>query len=162
MSTLTASHPRSALLLAFVAIVLAGGLTLVAAQSNDGRVNPDDFAGGTAIYCVDSFYAPAAHWSDGGIWVLDANGQELIFVSAENIEAASEDVTSETPVLIGTGESAFGPLELYLLSSGEFQLTGFEDEGKPFSFLWGGCAGAASPDVETTQMPEPTQITAPV
>ncbi|MGL4649983.1 MAG: hypothetical protein ACRC1H_11285, partial [Caldilineaceae bacterium] len=79
------SQPRSArtwLGLAGLALILVSGLVMVAAQETDGRVNPVEHVGGAAVYCVDETFTPAANWSDGGIRVLDANGQELLFAPA--------------------------------------------------------------------------------
>ncbi|MFN8378012.1 MAG: hypothetical protein U0452_05010 [Anaerolineae bacterium] len=137
-----------------LATLLFSGLMLASAQESDGRVNPVEHVGGAAVYCVDENLAPAAHWSDGGIRVLDAHGQELLFVPAADIEAAGDP--PEEPVLVGTGANAFGTLQLIVLPNSKFQLNGTDEWGKSFEFVWGGCGYTPESPV-TTEVPiEPT------
>lgn len=139
-----------------LAALLFSSLMLVAAQETDGRVNPVEHVGGAAVFCVDAEFNPAAHWTDGGIRVLDAKGQELLFAAAEVIQNAGD--TQSEPVLVGTGANAFGPLELYLLPNESFQLSGTDEWGKAFDFVWGGCGYTveAPATAVPTIVPEPT------
>lgn len=138
-----------------LALALFSGLMLVAAQESDGRVNPVEHVGGAAVYCVDELFSPAAHWNDGGIRVLDAKGQELLFAPAADIEAAGNP--PKEPVLVGSGANAFGTLELLVLPNTDFQLNGTDEHGKSFEFVWGGCGyEVARPTSEPIIMPTPT------
>jgi hypothetical protein len=131
---------RSSLLVAgalVLVVLLFGGLMLVAAQETDGRVNPADHVGGAAVYCVDASFTPAENWSDGGIRVLDAEGQELLFAPAADI-ITDGDPPTET-ILVGSGANAYGALALYYRPDSKFQLLGIDEHGKAFEFIWGGC-----------------------
>jgi hypothetical protein len=136
-----------------VALVLVSSLMLVAAQETDGRVNPVDHVGGAAIYCVDETFTPAANWNDGGIRVLDAAGQELLFAPAADIIAAGEP--PEATVAVGSGANAFGGLTLYVRPDTKFVLTGVDEHGKDFEFVWAGCGYSMPADVPEVT-PEPT------
>jgi hypothetical protein len=120
-----------------LALIVVSGLVMVAAQSGDGRVNPAEHVGGAAVYCVDSTFTPADHWSDGGIRVLDANGQELLFTPAADIIAGGDPPTETLQV--GSGANAYGGLTLFYRPDSKFVLTGVDEHGKDFEFVWGGC-----------------------
>ncbi|MBL8145877.1 MAG: hypothetical protein JNL34_05780 [Anaerolineae bacterium] len=159
------NHARhsSRLLIVSVSVVvlmalLFSSLMLVTAQETDGRVNPVEHVGGAAVFCVDADFNPAAHWTDGGIRVLDAEGQELLFAAAEVIQNSGR--TPGEPVQVGTGANAFGPLELLLLPNESFQLNGTDEWGKSFEFVWGGCGYTVEAPATTapTIVPEPTCI----
>lgn len=141
-----------------LATVFFSSLMLAAAQETDGRINPVEHVGGAAVFCVDANFTPSDQWNEGGIRVLDAHGQELLFASADVIHQA--DLESGSPVLVGTGANAYGPLELFVLPSTNFQLNGTDEWGKSFEFVWGGCGYTVeSPVVPLpTVQPEPTCV----
>ncbi len=146
-----------------IVVLLFGGLMLVAAQETDGRVNAVEHVGGAAVYCVDENFEPAAdNWSDGGIRVLDAQGQELLFAPAADIIAAGDP--PEETVLVGEGANAYGPLTLYYMPNSKFQLNGIDEHGKDFEFIWGGCGYQApfEAPVDTTPEIMPTATCPPV
>jgi len=142
-----------------LATLLFSSLMLVAAQETDGRVNPVEHVGGAAVYCVDADFNPAPYWNEGGIRVLDARGQELLFTPAEDIQNAGGEPGE--PVQVGSGANAFGPLELWLLPKGTFQLNGTDEWGKAFEFVWGGCGYTVEAPVTPAPTIEPTQCSLP-
>jgi hypothetical protein len=105
--------------------------------ASDGRINQIAHLGGAALYCVDQNFNPANRFDDGGIRLLDSDGQELLFVPAADIDAVGAAPSENT--VLGVGESAFGPVTLYRLTSGEFHLSGFDEHGKLYAFVWQGC-----------------------
>ncbi len=134
-----------------LAVLLFGGLALVAAQETDGRVNSTEHVGGAAVYCVDQNFDPATDWHNGGIRVLDANGQELLFAPAADVIAAGDP--PEETVMVGEGANAYGPLTLYFMPNSKFQLNGTDEHGKDFEFVWDGCGSIVSaPAAGTTQV----------
>lgn len=140
-------------LMALIAL-LVGGIALATAQESDGRVNPVDHVGGAAVYCVDAQFEPSAYWNNGGIRVLDAGGQELLFASAADIIAAGNP--PEETVRVGEGANAFGPLTLYHRPDSKFQLMGTDEWGKTFEFVWNSCGTFAAPQPELpVMMPTP-------
>lgn len=153
-----ASRPRSSkgwyIGLLGAALVMVSGLVMVTAQETDGRVNPVEHVGGAAVYCVDETFTPAAHWSNGGIRVLDVNGQELLFAPAADI-IAQGDPPEET-IQVGSGANAYGDLTLFYRPDSKFVLTGTDEHGKDFEFVWGGC-GYTAPSDQPTPAPSPTQ-----
>ena len=135
-------------------MMLFMGLALVAAQETDGRVNNGAHVGGAAVYCVDATFTPADNWSDGGIRVLDARGQELLFAPAADIKAEGDPPVEV--IQVGSGANAYGTLELYYRPDSKFELHGTDEHGKAFVFEWGGC-GYQAPVAEQPEVtPEPT------
>jgi hypothetical protein len=158
------NHPRSAhrktpLLLGalLVAVMLFGGLLLVAAQETDGRINTVEHVGGAAVYCVDQNFAPASDWHNGGIRVLDADGQVLLFAPADEIIVAGDP--PEETLMVGEGANPFGPLTLYFRPDSKFQLNGTDEHGKAFLFVWLDCGSLPQPGVpavNSSVTPAPT------
>lgn len=126
------------LIVVIVVLISIAGIVWVSAQDDDGRINPDALLGGSAIYCVD----PAAGANaSGGILVLDASGNELLFVTARHIDAVGVPAVN---TVLGKASGSYGPMQLYRLTSGEFALFGYEEPGKPFHFVWAGCASTSA------------------
>ncbi len=143
-------------LIVFTAILLVQATV----AASDGRINEVDHLGGMAVYCVDENKNPDTHYTDGGIQVLDQDGGEVLFVSNETI--VDVDVP-ETNTLLGEADLFQGPLSLYRLTSGEFQLNGVDEHSKPFEFVWEECTpvGAAVGEPESTSEPTAAPTIAP-
>lgn len=154
--------PRKvSLVLLLVTALVLSSLMIAAAQPTDGRINQIAHLGGAAVYCVDENFNPSNNYGDGGIRVLDIDGQELLFVPAAEIDAAGEFPAE--PVVLGEASGPYGPMTLYLLPNNDFQLNGVDEHGKEFAFPWRGCAGvgpAAPASVGTSApgSPMPTMI----
>ncbi len=125
----------------FLVIVMLALLTvaLVSADDNvdpsqrDGRINLGDWVGGNAVYCIDHTGTPTSDgWSDGGIRVLNGDGQVIFFASAAEINAANATTDN---VLI----KSEGGLSLYRQPDGGFSLNGFDEWGKPYTFVFNSC-----------------------
>ncbi len=120
----------------------------------DGRINQAEVLGGNAIYCIDNNGLSTSNgWSDGGIRVLDSNGQIVFFAPAAEIDALG---VPDVNTLIETE----GGLSLYRQPDGGFSLNGFDEWDKPFTFVFNDCVpigpipSAAAPKyVSTPQAP---------
>jgi len=122
--------------------------------ATDGRINQIAHLGGAVLYCVDQNFNPANRYDEGGIRLLDSDGQQLLFVPAAEIAAAGASPSENT--VLGVGESAFGPVTLYRLTSGEFHLSGFDEHGKLYAFLWEGCGPVGpAPSAAVVSAPAP-------
>jgi hypothetical protein len=125
-----------------VALMLIGALVLVMSRpasgsSDDGRLNQVAHLGGAVVYCVDRDGKPTHDYPGQGIQVWQ-DGQGLLM----NVLTADIDRVLEKPernTLIKAGKGPYGALELYRLTSGEFQLNGYDEHGKLFEFRWNAC-----------------------
>ena len=117
----------------------------------DGRLNQIHNFGGAAVYCVNALTGrPTLDYNLGGIRVADGNGQELLFISAERI---NEVGVPEQNTLLGETETLWfnnTPLSVYRLSSGEFQMNGFDNHAKLVEFIWNDCqrVGVATDEID--------------
>jgi len=94
----------------------------------DGRENIEDEAAAAAIYCTDR-----------GVEVYDigwsGEGSPAFIATFAEIDAVPNPPATNTAI---DGSPGF---TLYRLTSGELQLNGPADwEGKPYVFIWDGCA----------------------
>lgn len=149
------------ILLAFILLI---GLTLVFAQSGypaDGRINVSDHVGGNAVYCLDEKGQASGNY-EGGITVVSTQGKTLLLADPRAVDtprqAALQDELTEN-IQVASALDAYGrSLDLYILTSGELQLNGYDEHGKPFVFIWTGCEAvlppaAAAPVPATTEEP---------
>lgn len=118
------------------------GASLTAAQDfiqPDGRLNQVTHFGGDAFYCVDRDFMPTQQYSDfgdGGFRLLNAQGQELMFIPALQISAAvAEAKETGKGVLVGEGMGTYGPVQVYTYVTNEnddyFIFSGYDEYGKP-------------------------------
>ncbi|MBZ0285327.1 MAG: hypothetical protein K8L97_31630 [Anaerolineae bacterium] len=132
------------LILLAVFFILAG--TIAITLGGDSRVNTITHLGGLVVYCADANRQPSDDYEDGGLKVLyykDGQVSEVFFVSAEAIDRLGDAPT--TNVIIGTWDGPNGTITLYRLTSGEFQINGYDEHGKPFAFSWSECADEGIP-----------------
>lgn len=132
------------LILLAVVLILAG--TLAITLGGDSRVNTITHLGGLVVYCADANHQPSDNYEDGGLKVLyykDEEVTEVFFVSSEAINRLGE--TPASNALIGTWDGPNGTITLYPLKSGEFQLNGYDEHGKPFAFSWSECTDEGIP-----------------
>lgn len=126
------------------------GASLTAAQDfvqPDGRLNQVTHFGGDAFYCVDRDFMPTQQYSDfgdGGFRLLNAQGQELMFIPALQISAAvAEAKETGKGVLVGEGMGTYGPVQVYTYVTGEnddyFIFSGYDEYGKPNSIEFKFC-----------------------
>lgn len=122
--------PTAGLIMLVIGLWIING---VSAQTfGDGRINVIEPLGGVSIYCVTD--GQSGGDAQAGIRLLNANGSEILFVPAENIPAPGPQAS-----VLARVNGPHSLLTLYLLSSGEFQLNGLDDNGNPFEFRWSGC-----------------------
>ncbi len=123
--------------LALTALVLLfGGLSSIRAAEGDGRINLAGYLGGDVIYCANGS-SPTSEPNGAGLRLLNLNGDELFYVSPEQIAAVGEHPAVNT--VIAQGNGSFGPVYLSRLTDGRFQLSGQDDHGKSYVFEWSGC-----------------------
>jgi hypothetical protein len=126
------------------------------AASDECRVNSAGSMGGDTIVFVDRNGAPSQQWSDGGLGgmkVLNASGQELVFWPASLIEPATKSAQAAPGTLfeIGTGRGTHGTIRLsvYALEDGnhtlQFVFAGYDSAGKDVDWTFSGCV---APTVE--------------
>lgn len=135
----------------FFALLSSIGLTLVIAQSGypaDGRLNVGDHVGGNAVYCLDHKNQPSGSY-EGGITVVSTQGETLLLADPRAVDtplqAALRGELAEN-TRVESAIDAYGrPLDLYVLTSGELQLNGYDEHGKPFAFIWTGCDAVLPP-----------------
>jgi hypothetical protein len=114
---------------------------------NDPKLNVDVTMGGANIYCVDANRtASVTIENGGGFQVLDPQGEELLFVGEDAVNAgvAAMQATGQYQ-LLGMGTRAWyggAPLAIYILPNGEFQLNAADEWGKPVEFQWRECRNA--------------------
>ncbi len=134
-----------------LALVFSIGLTLVVAEGGypaDGRINVGDHVGGNAVYCLNE-KGQASGSYEGGITILSTQGKTLLLADARVVDtpfqaALSGELTEN--MLIASAPDAYGrPLDLYVLTTGELQLNGYDEHGKPFAFIWQGCEAVLPP-----------------
>ncbi len=138
--TLTSSRRfnLNVLLLAIaIAMIAAIAHIAAAAPDTDGRINVAPHLGGDVVYCVDGSKAATSNPDGAGIRLLSINGSELFYVSAQQIAAVAPFPAQNT--LIAEGKGSYGAVSLYRLSSGQFQLNGTDEHGKPYFLSWNGC-----------------------
>ncbi len=124
-----------ALLLALAAITAVSVLAddNIDPSKKDGRINEAEHVGGNAVYCVDHTWTPTSDgWEDGGIRVLNGNGQEIFFASAAEIDAVGVPA-------VNTLLKTEGGLSLYRQPDGGFSLNGLDEWGKPYTFVFYNC-----------------------
>lgn len=142
-------------LLALTAILVMGvAVPAALAQETDGRINVGVYMGGANVYCVNVLGGAAASYANGGgILVLDAHGEKLLFVSEAEIEAGFAQVaaTGEYATLGMSDRLWYGdaPVALYLLASEEFQLNIYDEYEKLVELRWTECGleAAAPPQI---------------
>lgn len=110
---------------------------------DDGRLNIGVHMGGLAVYCVDATNTTAISYVGGGFRVLDDRGEEMLFVPEATITAAFDTLAQTGQfVTLGTSERAWyggGPVAIYLLTSGEFQINAADEYDKPVVMQWREC-----------------------
>lgn len=124
---------------------------------DDGRLNINYWMDGFGLYCADANRQPANSYEGGGFLLLApdaADGEEMLFVPAADIEAGIEQVeqTGEFALLGQAPEDAWFYPEpaIYYLPSGEFQINIAKSspddlrEGKLYTFYWTTCRDAAA------------------
>jgi hypothetical protein len=124
-------------------VVLAVGVGVISAQDgevpaiSDGRVNSTDLAAKAVVYC--EFAYPDKEDPNAGVldhievWGVNPEDyfEQVIYVTAEEIDAAGLNSTTSTVLAIGNGYS------LYRETDGSFTVTSPGDaEGKVYSFNW--------------------------
>jgi hypothetical protein len=126
-----------------VLLLFTNGLFTSSADSlyPDKRINQGHHLGGGVVYCQDeNGIAYNGGFDRGRIVVLQWN--EATQSASEAMEASLELVNSVGVPADPPGEAfiaAGGGYELWRLSSGEFQLRGNDEHGKPFLFNWSQC-----------------------
>lgn len=144
--------PTAGLIMLVIGLLIING---VAAQMlGDGRINVIEPLGGVSIYCVTG--GQSSGNAQAGIRLLNANGGEILFVPAGNIPAPSPQAS-----LLAQVDGPHSLLTLYLLSSGEFQLNGLDNNGQPFEFRWSGCTqrGPAANSLPPNDSPATVTLT---
>lgn len=131
------SHKMLAAVIIGLLLLVTAAVTMAEDFVNDGRLNAAFHMGGSAIYCVDEYFTVSNVYTKGGIRVLGANGQQELFVSFIAILGAGEPPVVDT--LLGTGRNAYGPLNLWRMTSGEFVLSGVDEHGKEYFFYFSTC-----------------------
>ncbi|MBZ0285328.1 MAG: hypothetical protein K8L97_31635 [Anaerolineae bacterium] len=123
---------------------LAAGIifvtTLMVAMGGDLRLNTITHLGGLVVYCVDTNRQASDDWRSGGLQVMyynEGRTREVLFVSSAVIERFGISPSANTS--LGTWNGPSGSVTLYRLTSSEFQLNGYDEYGKPFSFTWSEC-----------------------
>jgi hypothetical protein len=124
-------------------VVLAVGVGAISAQDeavpaiSDGRVNSTDLAATAVVYC--EFAYPDLEDPNAGVldhievWGVnpDAYFEQVIYVTADEIDAAGVGSTASKLLAQGNGYS------LYRETDGSFTVTSPADaEGKVYSFNW--------------------------
>jgi hypothetical protein len=156
-----------AVALALVALVSISGTDADLPQdkspfASDGRINVVHHFGGDVLYCVNEDLAPTNEFfttTDGGMQVLNINGQLLWFVEAEVI---LEKVAAAEPgggnVLVAEGTGTYGPVALYTYKPDaetvRFIFVGMDEHGKTNQIDFEGCTPvnppAGTPELCTT------------
>ena len=141
-------------LLALVSLI---GLTLVVAEGGypaDGRIN----VGGNAVYCLNEQGQPSSNY-EGGITVLSTQGKTLLLADAHAVDTPLQAALRgelEENTQIASSTDAYGrPLDLYVLTTGELQLNGYDEHGKLFEFIWNGCDAVLPPAAAPATTDEP-------
>jgi len=101
-----------------VIVPVTGGACLV----DDGRINPESCAGPVALYCDDTGLE---------VWNIDPE-------TGEGSLAFTIDGNFPMPVS-NTLLKKVGDVELWHLTSGEFQVNADQGEGKIYAFVFNGC-----------------------
>lgn len=130
----------------WLAVFIIFVTTLMVAMGGDLRLNTVTHLGGLVIYCVDTNRQASDDWRSGGIQVMYYNqgsAREVLFVSSTAIERFGSSPSANTS--LGTWNGLSGMVSLYRLTSGEFQLNGYDEYGKPFSFIWSECVAEGMP-----------------
>ncbi|MBZ0277154.1 MAG: hypothetical protein K8I60_13470 [Anaerolineae bacterium] len=112
--------------------------------ADDGRLNGGVHLGGLSVYCTGDVE---------NIRVLDQNGGEVLYVDSTTL--SQFPVAPSVNTRIATTMTPLGRLDLYRLTTGEFQLNGYDEHGKPFAFIWEGCR-EASEDSASSESPRGT------
>jgi len=139
-------------LLLILAVLLAVPL-VSSAQGDDGRVNLHYWMDGFGVYCTDAAKNPADTWENGGLQLLNPQGEEVLYVPAAAVKAgiAEAQATGTFSTLAVAAEDAwfFPPIAIYYHpDEAQFQVniakSSPEDlaEGKLYEFRWTvGCEG---------------------
>ena len=159
------SLKRRALILGLAAIaVLTLGIAVVSATplvQSDGRLNQIADFGGDALYCVDSNIQPT---NDSASFyefrLLNSSGAELWTLSRKTVEEGLGEIKyGGKPVLLGSGQGTFGPVNLYGNAAEDgspyFIFTGFDDHYKPNLIIFYACTPVGSALTVTTPTPLP-------
>lgn len=142
---------RRLLLLGLVCLIMVSGLVVLSAANGpgDGRINVGPYVGGLAIYCIDA-NGSAGGSAAGGIRVLSGSGQEVLFASGADLaalldQAQNGSMAQNTLVASAPGPYGTGDVSLYVLTSGEYYLNGYDQHGSYFEFVWSGCESILPP-----------------
>jgi len=132
-------------------LVFSIGLTLVVAAGGypaDGRINVGDHVGGNAVYCLDALGQPSGSY-EGGIAVVSTQGKTLLLADPRDVDtplqAAQRSELAENTQAASSVDAYGRLLDLYVLTSGELQLNGYDEHGKAFAFIWTGCEAVLPP-----------------
>jgi len=151
--------------------------TAASSSFTDGRINGDIFLGGLAIYCQDQNGNTNINtFQNGGLTVWGPNGQEYIFLSANQLRgnqevpqlatmevnmtetvaptatqtatmSASGTQEAQQPFLLAQANTVNGPIWLFRVGDDQFALQGNDNTGKFFTYVWTGCSiGTLSTD----------------
>ena len=135
--------------LAFLTAVIVIADDNVDSSKYDGRLNVAAWIGGNAVYCVDKSWSPTSDgWSDGGIRILDGNGQAVFFASAAEIDAVG--VPTENTLV--KSEAGFS---LYRQPDGGFSLNGVDQWGSPYTFVFQSCVPIGPVPYTHASIPQP-------
>ncbi len=147
----TTSQNRTDLHWLLILLALALLLTLftrvapAAAWEGDGRINLAGYLGGDSVYCVDASMNPVSNPVGAGLRLLNLRGEQMMYVSPEQIAAVSQHPAVNT--IMAQGSGSYGPVYLSRLTNGNLQLTGTDDHGKSYVFEWTHC-------VQVTPIPD--------
>ncbi|MBC7811503.1 MAG: hypothetical protein H7175_10165 [Burkholderiales bacterium] len=120
-------------LVSVLVIIMMLMSAVVVSADGDFRINLVAPLGGTAIYCVDSLgFATDRYGNNGGISVQHL-GEVTFTVSQNTIDTVGIPAQN---TLLGEGSNIYGPIALYRLTSGEFQVNGNDETGKLFEFIF--------------------------
>jgi len=147
-------------------LCLIGGAVVV--HAGDGRVNPTTHFGGDALFCVDRNLNVSANWWDegeGGMLLLNENGQQLWLAPAVDIKAAADAALAApgTSQFIGSGDGTYGTasLSVYYDAGSEtyfFTLAGYDEFGKPNALTFASCQLQTTfPAAPPTATPDPCE-----
>ena len=146
-------------------LILGVVMPTAAELADDGRINVGPYAGGTAIFCVDANNNVSGGFEEGGLKVLSHDGALLLFASGADlsplVEAGRAGTLAEN-TLVASGPNAFGTgdLMLYVLTNGDFLLSGYDMHGTYFEFRWEGCTPILPPGDKKPE-PAPTPVGTP-
>ncbi len=138
-------------LIAITLLISRATMAVLAQEPTDGRINKVPWVnsyGAVAVYCVDQSGHAGGSFTGGGISVLNASGQQVLFASEAAINASiarANQINDSSVILRKSVYSLIARPGNYLM------LVSVPDaEGKTFLGEWQNCAAVGS---EATAMP---------